>query len=580
MLEKIRQPRAGRPARLPALVSALAILTSLAPVRAAETAPAAPPESQDVAKAILQRLDALEKKVADAERRAAASEQRASKAEGELNSLKAGQGAQDKRIKQVEKASETQKAQIQQTRTDLVAQKEADKKKPSNPLEPLTDPDSFEFKAYARSGFLTNGTGNLWHNYAGPFFAPAGAVDGAIGRLGVETNSYVELNFGRKWTFEDGSWARFKVMIADGQDDQNDWTGGSSQINFRQVYTEMGNLKDMPEPLAQSTFWAGKRFDRDNFDIHFLDSDIVFLAGTGAGVYDVKMAEGWKSNFSIYGRNFGNLNVANADVMDDYIFTWNNRVGKWQVMLNGLIAPQNDNYANLPWYYFTQVPSYIPGSTQRADAGFLGMVAYHDDSFYGMSQGISKTALQFGWGLGAEARLVGQDGNLAEDAKTVRFSTFGITDLAPGWHFSPALMAQWSQDRYITGDSYAFATVNGRLMQDITRSFAMQYEATFQYADLDPKGYRDYGLRTGLAASGALGKITVAPTLYLDQMGIGLLGRPQLRLLGSYVFWNQGLNNFSFSDALGPQYGSYLPNGLLSAGTSGWLLGAQMEIWY
>lgn len=580
MLEQVRQRLVRWPAAVPAMVSALAIMASISPLQAGETAGGAPAaDNQDVAKAILQRLEALEKKVSEAERRAGAAEQRASKAEGELSTLKAGQGAQDKRIKQVEKASETQTAQIQKTQSDLVAQNDT-KKKPANPLEPFTDPDSFEFKAYARSGFLTNGTGNLWHNYAGPYFTPAGAVDGSIGRLGVETNSYVELNFGRKWTFEDGSWARFKVMIADGEDDQNDWTGGTSQINFRQVYTEMGNLKDMPEALSQATFWAGKRFDRDNFDIHFLDADIIFLAGTGAGVYDVKMADGWKSNFSIYSRNFGNLNSLNFDVMDDFIFTWNNRMGKWQVMLNGLIAPQNDNYANLPYYYFTQVPSFIPGATQRADTGFLGMIAYHDDSFYGISQGVSKTALQFGWGLGAEARLVGQDGNLGQDAKTVRFSTYGITDLAPGWHFSPAVMAQWSQDRYINGDSYAFATVNGRLMQDITRSFAMQYEATFQYADIDPKGYRDYGLRTGLAASGALGKITVAPTLYLDQMGIGLLGRPQLRLLGSYVFWNQGLNNFSFSDALGPQYGSYLPNGLLSAGTNGWLLGAQMEIWY
>jgi maltoporin len=32
---------------------------------------------------------------------------------------------------------------------------------------------------------------------------------------------------------------------------------------------------------------AGKRFDRDNFDIHFTDSDIMFLGGTGGGINDV-----------------------------------------------------------------------------------------------------------------------------------------------------------------------------------------------------------------------------------------------------------------------------------------------------
>lgn len=533
---------------------------------------------------ILKRLEQLEKRVVDAERRASDSAQRAARAEAEVKTLKLSQGAQETRIKKVEKSAESQKAEIQKTQNDLVAQNARKKKPGANPLEPLTDQEGFEFKAYARSGFLTNGSGNLWHNYAGPYFTPAGSVDGAIGRLGVETNSYVELNFGKKWTFEDGSWARFKVMIADGEDDQNDWTGGSSQINFRQVFTEMGNLKDMPAPLSQATFWAGKRFDRDNFDIHFLDEDVVFLAGTGAGVYDVQMAEGWKSNFSVYSRNFGDtsgyLGFYNPIVTDDFIFTMNNRVGKWQIMLNGLLSPDNNNYANLPWYTPSIVPSEVFGSTQRADSGFLGMLAYHDDSFYGISQGISKTALQFGWGLGAEARLVGADGNLGQNAKTMRFSTFGVTDLAPGWHFSPVLMAQVSQDRYIDGDDYRFVTVNGRVMQDITRSFGMQYEATYQYADIKPMGYTDYGLRTGLPAKGSIGKLTVAPTLYLDQMGIGLLGRPQLRLIGSYVLWNEGLNNFSFSDALGPQYGSYAANGMLSAGTSGWLLGAQMEIWY
>ncbi len=48
------------------------------------------------------------------------------------------------------------------------------------------------------------------------------------------------------------------------------------------VVAELGNLPDFTGPLKHSTVWAGKRFDRDNFDIHWLDSDVVFLGGTGA----------------------------------------------------------------------------------------------------------------------------------------------------------------------------------------------------------------------------------------------------------------------------------------------------------
>ena len=63
---------------------------------------------------------------------------------------------------------------------------------------------------------------------------------------------------------------------------------------------------------------AGKRFDRDNFDIHFFDSDIVFLSGTGAGVYDVQRSDSWKANFSIYGRDFGEIDSSSTDI-ENYI---------------------------------------------------------------------------------------------------------------------------------------------------------------------------------------------------------------------------------------------------------------------
>ena len=54
-------------------------------------------------------------------------------------------------------------------------------------------------------------------------------------------------------------------------------------------------------------------------------------------------------------------------------------------------------------------------------------------------------------------------------------------------------------------------------MQDITRSFAMQYELTYQFDDVNPNGYTYNGTWIGKSVVGNIGKFTVAPTLYLDQ---------------------------------------------------------------
>ncbi len=89
------------------------------------------------------------------------------------------------------------------------------------------------------------------------------------------------MNLEHKQTLDNGATTRFKVMVADGQTTYNDWTASSSDLNVRQAFVELGNLPTFEGPFKGSTLWAGKRFDRDNFDIHWIDSDVVFLAGTG-----------------------------------------------------------------------------------------------------------------------------------------------------------------------------------------------------------------------------------------------------------------------------------------------------------
>lgn len=80
------------------------------------------------------------------------------------------------------------------------------------------------------------------------------------------------------------------TMIADQQKSYNDWTAESSTLNVSQAFAEIASLPSFTGALKDSTLWAGKRVDRDNYEIPWLDPKIVALNGTGGGIYDVRWA--------------------------------------------------------------------------------------------------------------------------------------------------------------------------------------------------------------------------------------------------------------------------------------------------
>ncbi|TKE98634.1 carbohydrate porin [Vibrio kanaloae] len=379
---------------------------------------------------------------------------------------------------------------------------------------------SFEFHGYARSGLLINDDLN-GATGTGPYMTAAGAIGAPIGRLGVEDDHYVEANLIHKRFADDGSSALFRIMLADSTETNNEWTASESQLNVRQVYSELNRLSmfSESEAFSEATFWAGKRFDRDNFDIHFFDSDIVFLSGTGAGVYDVQMSDNWKANFSIYGRDFGEIDSSSTDV-ENYIATMNNRIGQWQVMLSGMTSADNDSRLN-----------------GAAENGVHAMFAYHGDNFFGLSEGFSKTGMLVGSGLGAELKGIGSNGDLLDDAKAVRLFSYGVTRIGDNWRLAPALMAEHSQDRLKKNDEFTWASLNVRLAQEFTENFEMVYEGSLQYMDLDNSTEQ---------ASGGFYKATVAPTLKLST-STGFFDRPELRFAVSYVDWSEDLNGYSIS---------------------------------
>lgn len=527
--------------------------------------------------ALLKRLEELERRMEQAEMRARQAETQAQQAEArarqaEEQAKRAEAQARQDSTKTKQAEIQAKQAEIQAKQAEIQAQQtEAQAKQAEVLTQEVAAQEAaqakaaggpeFSFKGYARAGFLTDDTG---HNVdgVGPYMTPAGNLGGPIGRLGVEPDKYVELVFDSKITHESGAYSKYRVMVADGVLTNNDWTADESNLNVRQLFAELGNLQSFAGSsiFQDSVLWAGKRFDRNNFDIHFFDSDIVFLAGTGAGIYDVKPTENWATNLTLYARNFGTIEPTNDEVQS-YILTANNYVGPWQFILSGMWAADN--------------------SERLADAAENGvhlMLGYNQPNFYGYSEGFAKTGILYGQGLGAQVKVLGGQGDLTDDAQSVRIYTFGVTPISNNWRIAPAFMAQYSQDYLYKGDEYSWASLNVRLEQSITQNFLMAYEATYQYQDLDigrnASFPNDPTVKT--QASGNVFKFTVAPTFNLDTSA-GFFQRPALRGLISYLNWSDDLNGFNYGRSVSD------PNTFALTGWTGtdrWLFGVQMETWF
>lgn len=494
---------------------------------------------------IHQRLLLLEQRLNEAEKKSADAEKRAHQAESKLATL-------------------TQETQVTNNKVEEVS-----KKQQSN-----SQLDGVEFNAYARTGLLINSHGRGARG--GPGVSPASSLndDAHTGRLGNEKDNYLELSLGKRMTFKDGSWAHFKTMIADGATNPDPWVqdNNSHHMNVRQLYVEMGDFEEFTGAFRDSYLWAGKRFDRDNFDIHFTDSDIIFLGGTGGGIYDVKWTETLKGAYSVYGRNFGDLGSERYEDnnIQNIMFTANHFYNNWQVMLTGMTAQGNDDLKDNT----STTGSYALRSDNSATNGYLGMLAYRDkEQFYGLTKGLSETALQYGSGLGAEARQPGSDGDLTEDAKSLRFASYGILPAFGNWEFAPSLIAQHSENRYRDGDRYDWATFNFRASQALTPHFALLYEASWQYMDLDPNGRTynsDSGVSTYQAVKGDFYKLTFAPTFKVGDV-FNIKARPEIRLFATYMNWDKELDRYSLND----DFGSV---GFAAGGN--WNFGVQAEIWF
>ncbi len=517
----------------------------------------------------------LEQRMAQLESRVVAAERRAANAEAEVKRLRQeGQTGSTTAFKAAttDPAAATRPAAAvtvvtnagQLSLDERVARIEAQQHSVGVTPAPVKRADSgFKFGAYARSGFLANGDKA---GRGGSGVTPAGSIGGHVGRLGNEPDTYMEAKFSQEQQVENGTRWKYFLMLADGVQTPNDWTAQESNLNVRQAYAELGNLvsfKSSPT-LRDATLWAGKRFDRDNFDVHWLDRDIVFLAGTGAGIYDVKPTSDWRLNGSLMTRSYGDFGLENGKDTRTYIGTLNQFFdeGRWQVMTSGITAGQNDGRLAQPGAGGNDHRVNRGGQTP-ADKGLHTAFTYSQNDFFGR-EGLFKTSLLYGRGLGAELSQVGGDGDLLDNAQSLRLAFYGHTRLSPFWRVAPAVIAERGSNRYMPGDHYRYVTTNLRFSNDITRNFEMQYELTFQNMDIDARGYAGRGI-----ADGNFWKATIAPT-FKAQTGDYFL-RPELRVFASYMNWTSGLDTFSSSDDFGQP-------GFKSGGV--WQVGTQMEVWF
>lgn len=507
----------------------------------------------------------LEERLARLESRTTQAEARASQAQAEAAGLRQEVARLNQQIAQARPG--TAPTSLEQRVASVEARQHALAQHAANPPSPaVAKPDpGLTFSAYARSGIMTDGKGA---GRGGPYLTPAGSVGGAIGRLGNEVDTYMEAKVSKEDRASNGTGSRYALMLADGLETPNDWTAAESALNVRQAYAELDHLasfRDSPL-LRDATLWAGKRFDRDNYDIHWLDRGIVFLAGTGGGIYDLHLSDDWRLNASLMSRSYGDFGTEDKQDIRSYVATVNQFFdqGRWQLMLNGITAQNNDADLDPDSPLAQGHDSRLnKAGFSPAESGSHGMLAYHRPDFFGR-EGYFKTALLYGRGLGAEVNSIGADGDLLSEARTLRLAFYGHTRLNQDWRLAPALIAEHSQDRYVPGDDYRYLTLNLRLANELSRNVEMLYELSWQTMDLQALGYDGRQ-----AAQGDFWKLTFAPT-FKAQTG-DFFVRPELRLFATYMNWSRDLDHFSASDDLGQK-------GFKSGGD--WQFGVQMETWF
>jgi len=376
----------------------------------------------------------------------------------------------------------------------------------------------FNYNGYARMGYMMSGRGGAQSS--------SFQQDGAWSkyRLGNETDHFIENTLSKKWTGDNGAWAKATFLFAH-QDNSNGGTWlNSEDSNFvwRQAYAEAGGMDFAPN----LTFWAGRRY-YNRRDIHITDFYWRDMSGVGAGVQGIDAGIG-KLAVAFLGASDGSNDVdLGAKSQQTLDFT-----------LSGIEVPGGTLELDL-------APSWSKSVEGEDDQdGFILGGVYDRTDFFGLKDGASTVALYYGSGLG---------GNLStgatwadEDRELTRFVAYGVANLTDNLDLMPVLTYQVVDDG-TSADDTKWLSLGGRLVQYVTNNFAMQYE---------------YGMDK-VTDNGIMHKLTVAPTIKWNS---SFWARPELRFFGTYATWDK--------DEVSGR------GGYANDEDSGFTYGVQTELWW
>lgn len=409
-----------------------------------------------------------------------------------------------------------------------IEEKQVSAPAPSFDVASLTN--GFEFHGYGRAGALINQQGEK----ATPFKVQDEGFAQKY-RLGNEDDTYGEFELVKNFNLDNAKASvhyMFSVKAGEGNE-FNTWTSGSStnagsendSFKTRQFYIDL-------TPNEGATYWIGKRYYARE-DVHINDYYYKDFSGTGAGVQNIKLGSG------------------SADVA--------------LVLTDPGTHPEytlHTRYAQGPWA-FDLAGHYMRSDSTDKDItewGVQGMVSYSLPGFYGLKDnGYSKVVLQTGVGLGAGGGLGKATawGDNRKDAVSVNVLTHGQTNITDNWQIMPEIGYRYDKNYWGGKDQKQHWVTGGfRLVNAITKHFAMQYETGVDYVKVSKQG-ADY--------DSGLFKLTVAPTLKLDTGNFW--GRPELR---AFVTYGQGFGDKKIvrTDLDGKGH------------SSGFNFGVQAEVWF
>lgn len=401
--------------------------------------------------------------------------------------------------------------------------------------------DRFEHHGYMRAGVGINSESGDQEVFVAP------GAEGKKYRLGNENDNYIETDFVYNWQNpkEDEAFFKGYLSLAFGTSQNSNYSDDEDKwFNIPEAYVQAGNIEG-----SNLKFWAGNRFYRRH-DIHMNDFYFFSMSGYGAGVEDVELGAMKMSLAYLVGSE------------EDYKATNVGRIAK-----NNIDLRFYDIDMPFGKGMFAFVPSWIKEDTydykdekdvdqtiKLEDSNGYGLTFIHTNGdFFG---GFNKLSIQYGAGTG-----VTFDPNVyvpkSTDEKFDDMTKFRVTNqfvVQPSDKFSmmTALVYQIADNGKSSNSGSEWYSAGIRPVFHLTDYYSIALEGGIDYTSVDG------------GDSGALYKFTVAPQL---QAPSGFWGRPVLRMFATMATWSDDFKG----DIAGDTY---------KDDTSGFTIGAQMEVWW